>query len=112
MLRCLVFPLSLSLSRSLFLSLLRGTDLPTQLSSATEGEDHQNAERLCSASAIFLALYDEPAAATAAPEAKGSPSGAAGSATCRLGDLLRQVRVVVVWYPFDKIQHLHHVICE
>lgn len=53
-------------------------------------------ERLRSASAIFLALYDEPAAGAQditppGTGAGGDGGGGDGRSCCRLGDLLRQV---------------------
>lgn len=74
-----------------------------QLSSAAEGEDAQSAERLCSASAVFLALYDQdqgqdqdqPATEADAGDERPDPDGSGGGGICcRLGDLLRQVCVI------------------
>eukprot|EP00752_Nemacystus_decipiens_P011146 g9903.t1 len=70
----------------------------TKLSSAPEGEDVQSAEHLCSASAIFLALYDDQPEAEAGaavatserPDPDGSITSGGGGGCCRLGDLLRQ----------------------
>ena len=65
-----------------------GVGRGAQLSAAADGEDAESAERLCAASAVFLALYDEPAAGEAAQDAPPDPS----RSCCRLGDLLQQVR--------------------
>lgn len=50
-----------------------------------EGEDSNMAERLSSASAVFLALYEQPVNPT---EAGGNEEM---DGSCRLGELLRQV---------------------
>lgn len=65
-----------------------------------EDEDEAGADLLCSASAIFLALYDQPAGAaeTALPPDDNGVGGdgvvgggVSEGGSCRLGDLLRKV---------------------
>ena len=97
----LYLSLTLSLPLSLFLFMcltVAAAPYREQLSSTAGGEDVQSAESLCSASAIFLALYDDdqPAAAAAAVVAEAKkdrpdPDVGGGGSCCRLGDLLRQV---------------------
>lgn len=56
------------------------TRYTTNLQLSGEGDDKATSERLASASAVFLALYEQP----------HTPVGATGGG-CRLGELLRQV---------------------
>lgn len=59
---------------------------PFLLQLSADVDDVSNVDRLCSASAIFLALYSR------SPHERDSVSGQAPG-NCRLGELLRHVRV-------------------
>ena len=72
-----------------------------------DGDDYASAARQCSASAIFLAMYDQPVdgethvmqppgSNAASGSDGGGGGGGSGDGNCRLGDLLRQVCAIMM----------------